>query len=510
MAETILIVDDEKDIRLTLGGLLGDEGFLVAQASNGSEALERMDESSPGLVILDLWMGGAEEGFQVLGRIREDFSHTPVVVISGHGNIETAVKAVKMGAFDFVEKPINAEKLLLIVRRSLDFKRLSTENQILKNKSYDKLYVGTSESMSSLMRLLEMVSKTNASVLITGENGVGKELIAQTIHSMSPRADRPMIELNCAAIPEELVESELFGHEKGAFTGADRRRQGRFDLANHSTLFLDEIGDMSLKTQAKILRIIQEQKFERVGGTKTIGVDVRIIAASNKDLLSEIEKGSFRQDLYYRLNVVPIVVPPLRDRREDIEGLSKLFLKMCLESNNLGPKTLDPAFIEELKWRDWPGNVRELKNTIERLAITTRGELISFDPEGRDKIYSHNNNYSHNINNNSNNINSNSNNIANNGNNISNNNNAGAAGAGGGSGYRANKNCPPELSEDWLRLPYREAKLEFERRYFKSQLDAHDGNVSKTAEATNLDRSTIHKKLNELDLKPRTDQRSGL
>jgi two-component system nitrogen regulation response regulator NtrX len=306
--------------------------------------------------------------------------------------------------------------------------------------------------MRRLMDTIRMVAPTPASVLITGENGVGKEVVAHAIHDLSPRAERPMIELNCAAIPEELVESELFGHEKGAFTGADRRRLGRFDLANHSTLFLDEIGDMSLKTQAKILRILQEQKFERVGGSKTVSVDVRIIAASNKDLTREIEAGRFRMDLYYRLNVVPVVVPPLRDRLEDIPGLANLFLRECLAANSLPPKTLDPAFLQSLRDRPWPGNIRELKNTIERLAITTNDPVIRADPQD--------------------------------------------PGSPEARTAQAQAGIP-----DWLFLPYREAKAEFERKYFQTQLEAHDGNITKTAEAVGLDRTTIHKKLHELDIK---------
>jgi two-component system nitrogen regulation response regulator NtrX len=455
MAETVLVVDDEKDIRLTLGGLLADEGFLVAQASSAQEAMDRLDESLPALVVLDLWMGGTEEGFSVLEHIREERPQLPVVVISGHGNVETAVKAVKNGAFDFIEKPLSADKLLLTVQRALDFRRLSEENRLLRSRGFreERLFVGASRAMRDLLKKISMVAPTAAPVLVTGENGVGKELVAQTVHSLSDRASRPMIELNCAAIPEELVESELFGHEKGAFTGADRRRQGRFDMANRSTLFLDEIGDMSLKTQAKILRILQEQKFERVGGTKTVSVDVRVIAASNKDLQTEIERGTFRKDLYYRLNVVSLVVPPLRDRREDIPGLAQIFLAACVEANCLGAKTLDPALVEELRSREWPGNIRELKNTVERLAITTPGQVIRSDPEA----------------------------------------------PGAASGGRGPAASAPQ--EGWLDLAYREAKAEFEKRYFQHQLDAHNGNVTRTAEAIGLDRSTVHKKLNELGFK---------
>jgi two-component system nitrogen regulation response regulator NtrX len=455
MAETILIVDDEKDIRLTLSGLLADEGYLVAQASSGPEALELLEESAPGMLILDLWMNGSEQGFEVLARIREEYPQVPVVVFSGHGNIETAVKAVKKGAFDFIEKPLSADKLLLTVNRALNFRKLSTENQILKTKSHgQKLILGTSQVMANLMKTIEMVAPTPASILISGENGVGKELVAHTIHDQSPRADRSMIELNCAAIPEELVESELFGHEKGAFTGADHRRQGRFDMANHSTLFLDEIGDMSLKTQAKILRILQEQKFERVGGSKTITVDVRIIAASNKDLNKEIEKGLFRKDLYYRLNVVPLIVPPLRERKEDIPELAAIFLDEYLIANNLMPKKLDSLFLEKLKQKPWPGNVRELKNTIERLAITTPGNVIQFDPTEPDSV---------------------------------------------------NQNIQSEkenfFDSEYMKLPYREARMEFDRRYFFGQLKAHGNNVTQTAEAVLLDRTSLHKKLKALGFK---------
>ncbi|MDR1677355.1 MAG: sigma-54 dependent transcriptional regulator [Deltaproteobacteria bacterium] len=457
MPETILVVDDEKDIRLTLGGLLADEGYLISQAQSRQEAFERLEESTPELVILDLWMGGSEQGFEVLDKIRQELPHIPVIVISGHGNIETAVKAVRQGAYDFIEKPLSADKILLSVQRALSFKQLTAENQLLRRKSIKpSLITGRSPAMTALLKTIEMVAPTPASVLISGENGVGKELVAHTIHQLSQRADRPMIELNCAAIPEELVESELFGHEKGAFTGADRRRQGRFDLANNSTLFLDEIADMSLKTQAKILRILQEKKFERVGGTKTFEVDVRIIAASNKDLEKEIAEGRFRNDLYYRLNVVPLVVPPLRDRKDDIPELAQMFLNDCLTNNNLGQKTLNPKFVEKLKLRPWPGNVRELKNTIERLAIITPGPTIDSDP-------------------------------------------AETAQENGTLPHKVPNGDGADL--EYMSLPYRQAKAEFERRYFLSQLKKHGNNITQTAEAVSLDRTSLHKKLKALGFK---------
>ncbi|MDR1050539.1 MAG: sigma-54 dependent transcriptional regulator [Deltaproteobacteria bacterium] len=473
MPETILVVDDEADIRTALGGLLTDEGYLVSQASDGPEACERLEESAPSMIILDLWMGGSEQGFDVLEKARSEFPQIPVVVISGHGNIETAVKAVRQGAYDFIEKPLSADKIILSVHRALNFRRLSAENQILRTRSPKPgLLTGRSKAMAELLKTVRMVAPTPASVLISGENGVGKELVAHTIHDLSQRADRPMIELNCAAIPEDLVESELFGHEKGAFTGADRRRQGRFDMADHSTLFLDEIGDMSLKTQAKILRILQEQKFERVGGARTISVDVRVIAASNKDLETEIAAGRFRNDLYYRLNVVPVVVPPLRERADDVPELAVKFLDDCLAANNLGKKTIGPALMENLRRRPWPGNVRELKNTVERLAITTPGPVIEFDPAeqappeapgGPER--------------------------------------ARGAPAGDGAGRGPEPGAGRDDDAGYLSLPYREAKTEFERRYFMRLLARHDNNISQTAETAELERSSLYKKLKALGLK---------
>ena len=454
MAETILIVDDEKDIRLTLGGILGDEGYLVAQASSGPEALERIDEAVPEIIILDLWMQNSEQGFDVLTKIKDEYPGLPVLVISGHGNIETAVKAVKLGAFDYIEKPLSADKLLLTIERAKKFRNLSAENQALKTRSgHNKIMLGQSPAMMDLLEKIKVVAPTPASVLITGENGVGKELAAHTLHRLSLRADRPMIEVNCAAIPEELVESELFGHEKGAFTGANARRQGRFDQANHSTLFLDEIGDMSLKTQAKILRILQEQKFERVGGSKTINVDVRVIAASNKDLAQEISAGRFRQDLYYRLNVVPLVVPALRQRTGDIPLLAEHFLKEYVAANNLGHKKISPQFMRILNGLPWPGNVRELKNTIERLAIMTPGEIISGE-----KMTS------------------------------------------------APSSSGPAVDEEYFKLPYREARAYFEKRYLNFQLAAHNNNITQTAEAIELDRTSLHKKLKALGIRDNTEE----
>ena len=375
--KTVLIVDDEEDIRKSLGGVLKDEGYEIREAANGRQALESVELATPDLVLLDIWMDGYEQGLEILEKLQESHPHVPVVTISGHGNIETAVKATKSGAFDYIEKPLSLDKIILTVGHALEHRRLTEENLFLRNKTAKRFKLtGDSPPMQALKKQIEMVAPTNAWVLITGENGTGKELVAHTIHNMSKRGDHPLVEVNCAAIPEELIESELFGHEKGAFTGASNSRRGRFDMAHNSSLFLDEIGDMSLKTQAKILRILQEQKFERVGGSRTISVEVRVIAATNKNLEEEIEKGQFRQDLYYRLNVIPIQVPPLRERREDVPLLVKDFLAEFSKENNADLKDISPEALKDLMAHDWPGNVRELKNVIERLVIMTPGPVI--------------------------------------------------------------------------------------------------------------------------------------
>jgi len=303
---TILVVDDEVTILRSLSGILSDEGFEVLTASNGYEALKIIEEESPDLVLLDIWMPGID-GIETLQEIKRTSPFLQVVIISGHGTIETAVKATKLGAYDFIEKPLSIDKIVVTINNALNFRRLEEENRFLRKKTLEKHSItGNSPPIQALKKQIAVAAPTNAWILITGENGTGKELVARTIHQMSRRADKPLIDVNCAAIPDELIESELFGHEKGAFTGSTSRKRGKFEVANSGSIFLDEIGDMSLKTQAKILRILQEQKFERVGGTRTLTVDVRVIAASNKDLEREIKKGTFREDLYYRLNVIPI------------------------------------------------------------------------------------------------------------------------------------------------------------------------------------------------------------
>ncbi len=322
----ILIVDDEQSIRDSLAGILLDEGFSPLAASNGEEALARLRDEKPDLILLDIWMPGMD-GLETLARIREIHPEQLVIMMSGHGTIETAVRATKLGAHDFIEKPLSLEKLLLSIQNALKLNRLVEENRELKAKiAKEYEMIGSSPAINELKRQIEIVAPTSGWALITGENGTGKELVARAIHTLSQRGDKPFIEVNCAAIPEDLIESELFGHEKGSFTGATAQRRGKFDLAHEGTLFLDEIGDMSLKTQAKVLRILQERKFERVGGNRTIEVDVRVIAATNKDLSSQMAAGQFREDLYYRLNVIPFHVPPLRERKGDIPLLANHFL----------------------------------------------------------------------------------------------------------------------------------------------------------------------------------------
>jgi len=376
MKQKVLIVDDEVSILQSLSGILLDEGYGISTASSGDEAIDQAKKDPPDLVLLDVWMPGTD-GLAVLEQIKKLSPQIPVIIISGHGTIETAVKATRMGAFDFLEKPLSIDRVLVSIQNAIEFSRLEEENRILRKKAHRTSRItGNSTAVLALREQIMRAAPTNATVLITGENGTGKELAARLIHMSSRRSNRPMIEVNCAAIPEELIESELFGHEKGAFTGAHERRKGKFDSANGGTLFLDEIGDMSLRTQAKILRIIQEQVFERVGGSHSVQVDVRIVAATNKELRQEIELGRFRQDLYYRLNVIPIFVPPLRERLEDIPLLVENFAAEIAGESALGKKIIDPSIYPILQNYSWPGNIRELKNFIERLIIMTPGQRI--------------------------------------------------------------------------------------------------------------------------------------
>jgi two-component system nitrogen regulation response regulator NtrX len=374
--ESILVVDDEAGVRASLTGILADESYEVEAVGSGEECLAAVGARRFDLVLLDVWLPGAD-GLETLARLRESDPELPVVMISGHGTIETAVRAVRLGARDFVEKPLSLDKTLLAVRNALQQRRLEAEVRTLR-RQLDQRYVmvGESPALQALRAEIARAAPSNGRALIFGENGTGKELVARSIHAQSRRARGPFVEVNCAAIPDELIESELFGHTRGAFTGALATRKGKFELADGGTLFLDEIGDMSLKTQAKVLRALQEQRIEPVGGAGSVAVDVRVIAATNKDLEEEIRRGTFRDDLYFRLNVIPFDVPPLRERREDIPVLARHFVEALSAEHGRRPKTLTPEALDVLSRLPWPGNVRELRNTIERLVIMTPGDAI--------------------------------------------------------------------------------------------------------------------------------------
>jgi two-component system nitrogen regulation response regulator NtrX len=377
MKPTILIVDDEPGVRSALTGVLKDEGYAVEAVATGEACLERLTRGPIDLIVLDVWLPGMD-GLDTLARLRERQVDSQVVLISGHGNIESAVRAIKLGAFDFVEKPLSLEKTVLVVGNALRQRRLEAENEALRARvDRHQTMVGESHAMRQLREQVAMAAPTNGRVLIYGENGTGKELVARTIHALSRRRSAAFIEVNCAAIPEDLIESELFGHVRGAFTGAVADRRGRFELADGGTIFLDEIGDMSVKTQAKVLRVLQEQTMEAVGGTARIKVDVRVLAATNKDLQTEIRAGRFREDLYFRLNVIPISVPALRERPGDIPRLAAHFMAEFAREYGRRVKTFDASALAVLQQCSWPGNVRELRNVVERLMIMVFGDAIS-------------------------------------------------------------------------------------------------------------------------------------
>ena len=448
MNETILVVDDEVTICQSLKAILEDEGYQVLVVGSGEEAIKVVDEEMPQLVLLDIWLPGID-GLEALKAIHTAHPNVLIIMMSGHGTIETAVKATKLGAFDFIEKPLSLDKVIILVSNALNIVRLEEENILLKQKvSHQYELTGSSPVITELKEMIGIVAPTNAWILIMGENGTGKELVARSIHHLSRRSHKPIVEVNCAAIPEELIESELFGHEKGAFTGATEKKRGKFDLAHEGTIFLDEVADMSLKAQAKILRILQEKKFERVGGNKLIDMDVRVLAATNKDLEQEMEAGRFRQDLYYRLHVIPLRVPPLRDRKEDIPFLAQRFLEDFAVKEGQRPKIVAGGAMEKLMAHDWPGNVRELKNIIERLIILTPSNDIKADDIPELNIRSE----------------------------------SGAA--------------APESPTAGDSL--RDARLDFERQFIIKKLEEFDGNISKTAEAIGLERSNLHKKLKAL------------
>ena len=462
MHKNILIVDDEKSICQSLEGILTDEGYEVQTAPSAEEALRMMEEEAPHLVLLDIWLPGMD-GLEALKIIKTEFPQVRVVMMSGHGTIETAVKATKLGAFDFIEKPLSLEKIILVINHAMDMMRLEEENVLLKQKLTQSFELtGKSPVIMELKEQISIVAPTNAWILIMGENGTGKELVARSIHRKSRRSQKPFVEVNCAAIPEELIESELFGHEKGAFTGATSKKRGKFDLANEGTIFLDEVADMSQKAQAKILRILQEKTFERVGGNRLISTDVRVLAATNKDLEREMEDGRFRQDLYYRLNVIPLHVPPLRDRREDIPLLVARFIHDFSLKEGEVEKTMSNEALEKLMRHDWPGNVRELKNIVERLAIMTPGRIIDVaDIPPLQKTEN---------------------------------------------GHRPETaDIPISSDPDSLR----EARQDFEKQFIMKKLKEFEGNISRTAEAIGLERSNLHRKIKSYGLDARPDDRES-
>jgi two-component system, NtrC family, nitrogen regulation response regulator NtrX len=379
MKARILVVDDEAEIRRSLRMILEYEGYDVQEASSGPEGIALIEREPPDLAFLDIKMPGMD-GLETLEKIRQANESLPVVIVSGHGTVSTAVEATKLGAFDFIEKPLASERVLVTIRNALDRTRLQDENRSLKRAVEARhQMVGESVSLRQIWDAIKRAAPTNATVLLLGESGAGKELVARAIHRNSLRSRERFVQVNCAAIPEELIESELFGHEKGSFTGAAEKQIGKFEQADRGTIFLDEVGDMSAKTQAKVLRVLQEGEVERLGSARTIKVDVRVIAATNKDLEAEIERGTFREDLYFRLSVIPIRVPPLRDRREDIPALVKHFVDLFSRENNRRPQRFTPAALEFMQKARWKGNVRELKNTVERLLIMTPGDSIDVD-----------------------------------------------------------------------------------------------------------------------------------
>lgn len=379
MSQTILIIDDEKAIRRTLTDILSFEGFTIDEAADGAEGIKKIKENNYDCILCDIKMPKMD-GMEVLTAAREEKPDIPFIMISGHGNIETAVEAVKKGAFDFISKPPDLNRLLITIRNAMDKKSLVTETkQLRKRISRGAEMIGDSEGMQKIKDTIAKVAPTDARVLVTGENGVGKEMVARRIHELSARANGPLVEVNCAAIPSELIESELFGHEKGSFTSAIKQRIGKFEQASGGTLFLDEIGDMSLDAQAKVLRALQEGKITRVGGDKEIKVDVRVIAATNKDLMQEVEEKKFRLDLYHRLGVILIHVPSLNDRKDDIPALIKHFLQDISEEYKQPEKDIEDAAIEALQKYNWTGNIRELRNVVERLIILSDKKITKKD-----------------------------------------------------------------------------------------------------------------------------------
>ena len=452
----ILIIDDEENIRTVLSGILEDEGYNVESAADGLEGLEKASSGRFDLILLDVWLPGMG-GLEVLEEIKKSSSSPEVIIISGHGNIDMAVKALKNGAFDFLEKPLSLEKVITLVRNALALENLKKENMELKEAVFQEdRMIGSGPEMDNVRKVISQVADSDASVMILGENGTGKELAAREIHKQSRRKDKPFIEVNCASIPDTLLESELFGHEKGAFTGAVSGRKGKFELADGGTLFLDEIADMSLSAQAKVLRAVQEMRFERVGSEKSVSVDVRIVAATNKDIIKEVEAGRFREDLFFRLNVIPVYLPPLRERKNDIKELVLYFFKKYdIQSSGIIREFSDEAF-EIIKNHRWGGNIRELKNFIQRISVMTEEEIIS----GETALY-----YLENLQ----------------------------------SGFSQEKK-KKEFRAEFSNISFSEAKELFERKFLIKKLEENSYNISRTAQDIGMYPGNLHNKIKKLGI----------
>ena len=451
MNQNILIIDDERNIRRTLDMILSGEGYQVFTCASAQAGLGVLQKEFIHLVLLDIVMPEVN-GLDVLPELLKVRSDLAVIMISGHGNVQNAVLAIKRGAYDFLEKPLDRDKVLLAISRALQTRELTEENRHLKQQIEGRYeMVGQSPALAEIRNQIARVAPTNGRVLILGESGTGKELVARAVHKMSHRANNPFIKVNCAAIPEELIESELFGSDRGAFTGAVKTRDGKFLQADGGTLFLDEIGDMSLSVQAKVLRALEQGEFERVGGAKTFRVDVRVIAATNKNLHAEVEQGKFREDLYFRLNVVPLTAPPLRDRREDIPALAEHFLNAYAEENGFLPKTLSAEARKLLLQYNWPGNIRELKNLVERLSIMVSGDTIY--PEDLPAL--------------------------------------------DGMTIPGQPDSFPDFGAGKTLRQVREA---VERHYIAEALERHKGNVTRASNALGIERTNLHKKIKQYDL----------
>ncbi|HUV12113.1 MAG TPA: sigma-54 dependent transcriptional regulator [Acidobacteriota bacterium] len=446
MKARLLVVDDEENVRASLQGVLADEGFSVDTVESGEACLKAADRRPYDAIFLDVWLPG-KDGLDTLKELRSRNPNQYVIMISGHGSIETAVQATKLGAFDFIEKPLSLDKLMLVLEHALKHKSLEEENRNLKEiVRRESIMVGDSVPMRALRQQIAYAAPTEGRILIYGENGTGKELVARLLHLQSNRRIQPFVEVNCAAIPEDLIESELFGNAKGAFTGATESRKGKFDLADQGTLFLDEVGDMSLKTQAKVLRVLEEQRFHAVGSNEALEVDVRVIAATNKNLEKKIEEGSFREDLFFRLNVIPFEVPPLRQRVEDIPVLIEYFMNYFCDRDGRQKKVITSEALQQLQKYRWPGNVRELKNVVERLVIMLPKEEVSLYDLPLTIL------------------------------------------SGGN-------------PSDDDRSSWQLAREEFEREFILRSLLEHEGNVSRTAAAIGIERSHLHRKLKAYNIK---------